>query len=279
METEKLLKLLKPHIRMALKEDCPQRDITTGACVDARQKSEAFVVSKQPLVLSGVAVFAAVMKMVDGGVKVVPLLNDGQRAGKGAVIMKIYGRAASILRAERVALNYMQRMCGIATITAQYVALVRGTKAKILDTRKTTPTLRLLEKYAVVCGGGVNHRMSLSDVPLIKENHIRAAGGIRNAVGRVKKTGKRPVILEVTDENEILEGLSAQADILLLDNMTPAQVKRAVKLINGKALVEVSGNINLKTARKYALAGAQRLSIGALTHSAPSADLSLLFVP
>jgi len=271
------LRLVRLHILAALKEDCPTKDVTTAYCVDPSHKTSAMVVAKQDLVLSGIQIFSEVMKGVDKRTRVHPLLKDGQTARKGAVIIKVFGKSASILLAERVALNYMQRMCGVATLTARFVRLTKGTKARIFDTRKTTPTLRLLEKYAVACGGGRNHRMSLSDAPLIKENHIRSAGGITAAVRNVRKGVKGKIILEVTNIPEIKEGLSAGAEILLLDNMTPAMVKKAAKLISGKALVEVSGGMSLKTVRQFALAGADRISVGALTHSAPAADISLLF--
>ncbi|MBI3794669.1 MAG: carboxylating nicotinate-nucleotide diphosphorylase [Nitrospinae bacterium] len=265
------------HIRTALVEDCPKIDVTTSACVDSSQNSKAVLIAKQDMVVSGMNIFSETMKAVDSKTKVFPALKDGQSAKKGAVLARISGRSAAILKAERVALNYLQRMSGIATLTARYVSATKGTKAKIFDTRKTTPTLRVFEKYAVTCGGGVNHRESLSDAPLIKENHIRASGCIANAVKKIRKLTKKPIILEVTNRDEILEGLAAGADILLLDNMTPAQVGRAVKLINERAVVEVSGGITVKTARAHALAGADRISVGALTHSAPACDLSLLF--
>jgi len=276
IDVRTLLRKTLPHIRAALREDCPGGDITTENCVDKSRTTSAVVVAKQNLVVSGTAVFRAVMREVDAGVRVVPVFGDGSSVRKGAVVLKLRGRSVSILKGERVALNYLQRMCGIATLTARFVRLTKGTRARIYDTRKTTPTLRLLEKYAVACGGGRNHRMSLSDAPLIKENHVRAAGGITNAVRMIKERVKTPVILEVTNLREIREGLAAGAEILLLDNMAPARVKKAVKLIAGKAVIEVSGGMSLKTVRRFALAGADRISVGALTHSAPAADLSLL---
>jgi len=277
MHINKIIGEIGSLIRAALKEDCPENDITTNACVDPAQQCRAVVKAKQDMVLAGIPVFCAVMKEVDKSIRLSPLRKDGQRVHKGDVVLKIHGKCAAILRAERVALNYLQRMCGIATLTARYVEQVSGAKAKVLDTRKTTPNMRLLEKYAVTCGGGYNHRMDLSDQPLIKENHIRAAGGITAAVRMARKSRKKPLILEVTDRREALEGLAAGADILLLDNMTPRQAREIAKLARGKALIEVSGGVTLKTARQFALAGADRISVGALTHSAPAADLSLLF--
>lgn len=277
MNMAKLTRKITPFLKEALKEDACSNDITTSACVAKGQTGKAEVIAKEDLVLAGLPVFAAVMRLVNRNIRVTRHYKDGQTAKKGSVVITLRGKSAAILRAERVALNYLQRLCGIATLTARFARETKGTKAVILDTRKTTPGLRLLEKYAVRCGGGQNHRMDLAHMPLIKENHIRAAGGIANAVARVKRLGKRPVILEVTNRAEVLQGLRAGADILLLDNMTPARVRAMVTLIDGRALVEVSGGINLKTVKRFARAGADRISVGALTHSAKAADLSLLF--
>ncbi len=277
MSINTIIRKMRPLICEALREDCPQKDITSSACVSKSQFNHAIVIAKQDMILSGIPVFCAVMKEVDKSIRISRLRKDGEAVKKGTVALEIYGKSVAILRAERVALNYLQRMCGIASITAQFVKLVAGTKANILDTRKTTPNMRLLEKYAVTCGGGHNHRMSLSDMPLIKENHIRAAGGIAEAVRRTRKVCRKTLILEVTSRQEVMEGLAIGADILLLDNMTARQVKEMVKLCAGKALVEVSGGVTFKTVRKFALAGADRISVGALTHSAPAADISLLF--
>lgn len=277
MTVPKLLREITPSLKEALREDVSHNDITTSACVGKSQTGRAEVIAKQDLTLAGLPVFAAVMRLVDRNIRVTPHGKDGHTVKKGSVVITLRGKSAAILRAERVALNYLQRLCGIATLTAHFVREVKGSQAAILDTRKTTPGLRLLEKYAVRCGGGQNHRMDLGHMPLIKENHIRAAGGIAKAVARVKRLGKRPVILEVTNRAEVLEGLRAGADILLLDNMPPARVRTMVKLIDGRALVEVSGGVNLKTVKRFAMMGADRISVGALTHSATAADLSLLF--
>ena len=277
MNIQNILRGITPSLKEALKEDACHNDITTSACAMKGQAGNAAVVAKQDMTLAGLPVFAAVMRLVDRNMRITPHYKDGQAVKKGSVIISLRGKSASILRAERVALNYLQRLCGIATLTARFVKEAEGSKAAILDTRKTTPGLRLLEKYAVRCGGGQNHRMDLAHMPLIKENHIRAAGGIANAVARVKRLGKRPLILEVTDRDEVLQGLRAGADILLLDNMTCAQARAMVKLIDGRALVEVSGGINLKTVKRFAQTGVDRISAGALTHSATAADISLLF--
>jgi len=278
MKVRKIVRSAAPHIKRALKEDLPGKDITSNACVKASGQSVAVLVARRELVLAGLEIFREVMKTVDAGISVKFFATDGDKVKPESEIADIRGNSRSLLAAERTALNYLQRMSGIATLTARFVKEVRGTRAKILDTRKTTPNMRLLEKYAVTCGGGFNHRMDLTDAPLIKENHIRACGGITEAVRKVRKSaGKKKIILEVTNRTELLEGLNAGADILLLDNMTPAQVKKMVKLTAGRALLEVSGGVTLKNVRHYALAGVDRISVGALTHSAPAADLSLLF--
>jgi len=272
-----LLRTVRPELKNAIKEDAPKGDITSIATVPAGSISSGVVVAKEDMVLAGLAVFREVMKIVDEKVVVKLIAKDGERVKRGTEVIRISGRSRSLLKGERVALNYLQRMCGTATATSKFVEMAKSTKAKILDTRKTTPNMRLLEKYAVTCGGGFNHRFSLTDAPLIKENHIVAAGSIAKAVKGLKKRGAKPIILEVTNRREVLEGLEAKADILLLDNMTPAKVKEMVKLIAGRALVEVSGGVNLKNVKSYALAGADRISIGSITHSVPSSDLSLLF--
>jgi len=246
--------------------------------VDRSGKSRAELVAKSELVLSGLEVFREVMKTADAGTEVVLKKKDGRRVRQGEVVARLSGKSRSILLAERTALNYLQRMCGIATLTAKLAQKLKGTKAKLLDTRKTTPNMRLLEKYAVRCGGGHNHRTDLSDMPLVKENHIMAAGGITEAVRKLRRVTKKRIIIEVKNKKEILEGLEAGVDILLLDNMTPATVAKMVKIVNRRAKIEVSGGVNINNIRRYALAGADRISVGSLTHSAPAADLSLLFI-
>ena len=269
---------VRGDLKSAVIEDCPDADITSEGSVRRDAMSKGIVVAKEGMTLAGIDIFCEVMRIIDRNTEITRHFNDGQKVSAGKKIISISGRSRSILKGERVALNYMQRMCGIATVTSRFVHEVRGTKAKILDTRKTTPNMRTLEKYAVRCGGGVNHRFSLSDVPLIKENHIAAAGGIMNAVRGIKRKNRTKVILEVTNKREVIEGMEAGAEILLLDNMSPAQVKDMVRIIGRKALVEVSGGVNLKNVRSYARAGVDRISVGAITHSAPSADLSLLFI-
>ena len=272
------MRKVRGDLKNAILEDCPDGDITSEGSVSRDAKSKGVVVAKEGMTLAGLEIFREIMKLVDRKTELKLHFKDGDTVLKGKKIISFSGKSRSILKGERVALNYLQRMCGIATVTARFVNEVKGTKALILDTRKTTPNMRALEKYAVRCGGGVNHRFSLSDVPLIKENHIVAAGGIMNAVKGIKKQKRVKVILEVTNKREVMEGMEAGAEILLLDNMTPAQVKEMVKIIGKSALVEVSGGVNLKNVRSYAKAGADRISVGAITHSAPSADLSLVFI-
>ncbi len=268
---------IKKDIRRALKEDCPSGDITSSSCISPKAVSSAFVIAKGDMVISGLQVFREVMLAVDAKTMVALLAKDGDRVKKGGKVLRLKGRSVSLLKGERVALNYLQRMCGVATLTALFVKEVRGTKAKIFDTRKTTPLLRDIEKYAVTCGGGFNHRISLSDMPLIKENHITAAGGIANAVKQVKRKTDKAVMLEARNRLEVLAGLKAGAELLLLDNMVPAEVRKMVALIKGRAVVELSGGVSLKSVKRYASTGVDRISIGALTHSAPASDLSLLF--
>lgn len=268
---------IRPDIKRALREDCPRGDITSNACVEKSGKSRAELVAKSELTLSGLEIFREVMKTADAGTKVVFKKKDGQQVKRGEVVARLSGKSRSILLAERTALNYLQRMSGIATLTANMSKKLEGTKAKLLDTRKTTPNMRLLEKYAVRCGGGHNHRTDLSDMPLVKENHIQAAGGITEAVRKLRRFCKKRIIVEVKNKKELLEALEAGAGIILLDNMTPAMTAKMVKVVNRRAEVEVSGGVNINNIRGYALAGADRISVGSLTHSAPASDLSLLF--
>jgi len=269
---------IRPDIKRALREDCPRGDITSNGCVEKSGKTRAELVAKSELALSGLEIFREVMRSADAGTKVVFKKKDGQRVKRGEVVARLSGKSRSILLAERTALNYLQRMCGITTLTVNMRKKLNGTKAKLLDTRKTTPNMRLLEKYAVRCGGGHSHRTDLSDMPLVKENHIAAAGGITEAVRKLRRFCKKRIIVEVKNKKELLEGLEAGADILLLDNVTPAMTAKMVKIVDRRAEVEVSGGVNINNIRGYALAGADRISVGSLTHSAPAADLSLLFI-
>ena len=267
---------IDPLIKDALAEDCPAGDVTTEATVPEGTQCTGKLVAKARLVVCGLDLFTAIFHAVDSRIKVSHHMRDGQKTKKGDIIATINGPARGILTAERVALNFLQHLSGVATITAKFVAKTRGRKCKILDTRKTTPLLRDLEKYSVRVGGGENHRRDLSSMVLIKENHIATAGGILAAVEATRRAGQKFVEVEVTNFSELAEALDAGADRLLLDNMTPEQVKKAVKKVAGRAETEASGNMNLETVGAYVKTGVNYISVGALTHSTPAADLSLI---
>jgi nicotinate-nucleotide pyrophosphorylase (carboxylating) len=271
---------LKRLIRNALDEDIGSGDVTTSAVLIGNEDGLARAETKEDIVVAGIEVFREVFFLVDSDLRFASSFNDGSEAKKGEVLAEISGCMKNILMAERVALNFLQRMCGIASMTRRFVEKVNGTKAKIIDTRKTTPCLRDLEKYAVRMGGGFNHRFGLYGGVLIKDNHIRAAGSILNAVkgvrNRVPPTLK--VEVEVKSIEEIKEAILADVDIIMLDNMDTEKMKRAVTIINGKALVEASGNVTLSRVREIAETGVDFISVGALTHSASAADISLNMV-
>ncbi len=264
-------------IELALEEDAGLGDVTSRAIFTAAHRSRGGIDARQNLVLCGVEVAARVFARVDPALKTKLLARDGDRVAAGDIVLRVEGPTASMLTAERTALNFLQRLSGIATQTARYVAAVRGTGVRIVDTRKTTPGWRAPEKYAVRCGGGVNHRSSLGEHVLIKDNHIAAAGSLTKAVQRCRAVAPHGAKIEVEAKTlaEVREACRAGAEIILLDNMTPTQVVAAVKAIAGRALVEVSGGVRFETLRDYALPGVNVISIGALTHSAPAADLSL----
>jgi len=265
-------------IEAALAEDAPRGDVTTEATIPPAARARARLVARQNLVLAGIDLFKAVFLIKDPGAKVVKKFRDGDSVPKGAVAATVSANARAALIAERVALNYLQRLSGVATLARQYVDAVEGTGATILDTRKTTPGWRDLEKYAVRCGGAQNHRRDLSEMALIKDNHIAAAGGITVAVRRVReKVGRRGFIeVEAATLADVREALAAGADRIMLDNMPPAMTRKAVFTVRGGAETEVSGNITLKNIKAYANTGADFISVGALTHSAPAADFSLI---
>lgn len=264
-------------IDLALDEDAGLGDVTSRAIFPPRHASRAVIDAKQDLVLCGVEIAARVFARVDPALKVKLLARDGDRVRRGARVLAVAGPTAALLTAERTALNFLQRLSGIATLTRRYAAAVDGTGVRIVDTRKTTPGWRALEKYAVRCGGGANHRSSLGEHVLIKDNHIAAAGSLTAAVRRARAGAPHLAKIEVetTTLAEVKEALRAEADVVLLDNMTPAQVRAAVATIAGAATVEVSGGVRFETLRDYALPGVDVISIGALTHSATAADLSL----
>ena len=254
-------------------------DITTNATVPASAQGAAVFAARKPGVISGLAVAQATFRAVDERVGFEALVADGDAVVPGAVIAKVHGPARALLTGERVALNFMGRMSGIATLTRLYVDAVAGTKATIVDTRKTTPGLRAFEKYAVRCGGGMNHRVGLFDAILIKDNHIVAAGGLTAAIEAARTYAGHLVKIEVEVDTlaQLDEVLKHRVDVVLLDNMTPAQLRDAVKRVSGQMLTEASGGVNLDSVRGIAEAGVDLISIGALTHSAPVLDLGLDF--
>lgn len=266
-------------IQTALHEDIGLGDVTTLATVAPGTPGRAQLVAKEDFVLAGIDVAARVFRLVGDGVAFETIVEDGRAVARGQVLAWIKGEAALLLQGERVALNLLQRMSGIATLTAQYVRAVEGTRATLVDTRKTTPGLRVLEKYAVRMGGGRNHRTSLYDGILIKENHIVAAGGIATAVERARNRAPHTLRIEIETQNlaEVAEAIEAGADIILLDNMDVPLLADAVRLIDGRALSEASGGVNLDTVRSIAETGVDFISVGALTHSYRSADISMLF--
>lgn len=270
--------LLDKIITQALEEDLAWGDITTESTVPIDKMSKANLVAKQDMILCGIDVFEKVMHTLDKSIMISKKFKDGDKV-INTQIAQIEGNARSILSAERVALNLLQRMSGIATQTFNIVSKLNNT-VTIADTRKTTPCLRMLEKYAVKVGGGSNHRFNLSDGVLIKDNHINAAGGITNAVNSARKNIPHTVKIEVETETieQVKEALECKADIIMLDNMDIQTMKEAVKIINKKAVVEASGNMGDKDLLEVASTGIDIISIGALTHSVKSADISLKFV-
>lgn len=272
-------------VRLALQEDLPHGDVTTAALFPSPVPARARIVAQQSLVVAGLTAAIHVFRAINPSLVLSIHRQDGEIAQDGDCLLQIEGDGRSILTAERVALNFLQHLSGIATLTSQFCNAVRGYPVSILDTRKTTPGLRALQKWAVLLGGGTNHRPSLSDGILIKDNHLallrRTATPIKMACRKANATAPRgmTVIVEVESLAEVKQALTEHVDIILLDNMTPTMVRRAVKLIKGHALVEVSGGITLNNVLAMAEAGPDRISIGALTHSAPAATLSLELEP
>jgi nicotinate-nucleotide pyrophosphorylase (carboxylating) len=264
-------------IDLALEEDAGLGDLTSRAIFPARHRSRAVIDAKQDLVICGLEVAAAVFARVDPALKVKLLATDGDRVKRSTAVLRVDGPTAALLTAERTALNFLQRLSGIATQARRFADAVRGTGVRIVDTRKTTPGYRALEKYAVRCGGCFNHRSSLGEHVLIKDNHIAAAGSLTKAMRLCQAAAPHTAKIEVEAGTlaEVREACRAGAGVILLDNMTPAQVRAAVKVIAGRAAVEVSGGVRFATLRDYALPGVDVISIGALTHSAVAADLSL----
>jgi nicotinate-nucleotide pyrophosphorylase (carboxylating) len=267
-------------IDRALEEDLASGDLTTEACVPVDARATANAVARKDLVVCGGDVFARVFQRIDSAVRVERHVEDSGRAGPGTKLWTVHGPARAVLMGERTALNLVQRMCGIATLARKYVdALPAGSKTRITDTRKTTPGLRAIERYAVRAGGAHNHRDNLGSAVLIKDNHILAAGGIKHAIERCRARAPHTsrIECEVTSLTELDEAVAAGADIVMLDNMSTDLVGQAVARVKGRALVEASGGITLERIPELARAGVDAISVGALTHSAPAADIGLDF--
>lgn len=270
---------IDPIITKALEEDWGYGDWTTDLCVAKERQARARLIAKDHLVVAGIDLAKHVFFRVDPTLKIEVFFENGQSAKPKDLLIEIHGSARSILRAERVALNFFMKMCGIATTTRQYVTALEGTKAQLLDTRKTTPGLRIIEKAATATGGARNHRFGLSDGVMVKENHIRAAGGISQALSLLRESLPPTLKVEVETTNlaEVEEALKAGADIIMLDNMPLDEMRKAVALVGGRALLEASGNVRLDTVRQVAETGVNFISTSAIITGARWADLSLLF--
>jgi len=269
--------LIDKIVRRALEEDLGRGDITSEAIVPPDKATEGFFLSKSQGVLAGMPYVQAAFRLLDGDIEIKPLVRDGGAVAKGTVIARVYGNARNILAAERVALNFMQRLSGIATATAAAVQAVQSYGTKITDTRKTTPGLRIAEKYAVRVGGGSNHRLGLDDAILIKDNHISMAGGIKRAVHLAKQNAGHLVKIEVEAETmeQVREAVESGADVIMLDNMALEDMREAVNLVGGKVTIEASGGITPDMVASVAATGVDVISLGWLTHSAKPLDISL----
>jgi nicotinate-nucleotide pyrophosphorylase (carboxylating) len=265
-------------IRQALEEDIRHGDITSQILIEDDAKAKANIIAKEDFVLAGTSVAARAFELYDMGLSVTLVLKNGSDVKNGDTVMTIEGRLRSILAAERVVLNFLQRLSAIATITKKFATVAKEYGVKVVDTRKTTPNLRFLEKEAVVAGGGFNHRMGLFDRILIKDNHLKYCGGVTKAVLTAKENNFEHIDIEIETRtlDEVSEAVSAGADIIMLDNMAPEMIKKALKIVNKKALTEISGGVSLNNFREYAATRPDFISIGALTHSAGAVDISLL---
>ncbi len=274
---------IRRAVRAALAEDLGGGDVTTLATVPPNARSVARMNAREPLTVAGLQFAELAFRELWPKIQIKNLVRDGQRAKAGDTLLKITGSSRAILSAERVALNFVQRLSGVATATAQFAEAVKGMKARILDTRKTTPGWRRFEKYAVACGGGINHRLGLFDMVLIKDNHLVALqnekpNAIAAAIARAQKRfPKLKVEVEADTLEQVAQAAAAGADIILLDNMTPVQLRQAVKIVRGHAKTEASGGVNLKTVRAIAATGVDFISVGAITHSARAVDIGLDF--
>lgn len=272
------MKLQADHLIMeALREDISGEDVTTNAVMKQAVTGEVELIAKQEGVIAGLAVFRRVFELLDPQTVTEFYVNDGDRVEKGLLMGKVRGDMRVLLSGERVALNYLQRMSGIATYTRKTADLLKGSGVKLLDTRKTTPNMRIFEKYAVRVGGGFNHRYNLSDGVLLKDNHINAAGGVKEAVRLAREYAPfvRRIEVETEDLDMVREALEAGADIIMLDNMSIEEMREAVKLIDGRAETECSGNVTADNIKELVSTGVNYISSGALTHSAPILDISM----
>lgn len=266
-------------IEMALREDLPQGDITSESVIPADSVTEAFLLAKEEGVLAGMEVAARVFQKIDPSVEFQRHFEEGAEIMPGDRLADLRGLSISLLKSERTALNFLQRMSGIATTTRAFVRALAGSRTRVLDTRKTTPGLRALEKYSVAVGGGVNHRFSLSEMVLLKDNHLRLVGSISEGVRRAKARVKPGITIEVeaTNLEEVKEALTSGADRIMLDNMATQEIRKVVAWVKGRVPLEISGKIDLARARRIASLGVDYISVGALTHSYKSLDISLEF--
>ncbi|MCS6897739.1 MAG: carboxylating nicotinate-nucleotide diphosphorylase [Nitrospira sp.] len=276
---------IRRAVRLALEEDLGQGDVTTAVLFPKPVPAQATIIAQAPLIVAGLAAAVQTFLAVDPSLMVTVKRHDGEPAKRGESILHVTGDGRSILQAERVALNFLQHLSGVATLTRKFCRAIHGYPASIMDTRKTIPGWRALQKWAVRLGGGVNHRMSLHDGILIKDNHLALLHPRRKAIKTACRlaassgVSAKPIIIEAESLAQVRQAVAGKADIVLLDNMSPSLVRRAVRLINGRAIVEVSGGVTLNNVRAMAAAGADRISIGALTHSAPAAPFSLILMP
>ncbi|OPY77814.1 MAG: Nicotinate-nucleotide pyrophosphorylase (carboxylating) [Syntrophorhabdus sp. PtaU1.Bin153] len=266
------------NIRAALEEDVGLGDVTTNSVVPDDNVSEALIIAKEDTVIAGHCVAGKTFKLLDEDIRYETVISDGDIARKGETVSRVVGRTRAILTGERVALNFFQRLSGIATATKKFVDAVHGTGVVILDTRKTAPGLRTLEKYAVRMGGGQNHRLDLGEMALIKENHIAAAGSIREAVKRIRDRSGVAIEVEVKNVTELEEAIEENVDRIMLDNWNIDNTRKAVAIVHGRVLLEASGNMTIERAAEVARTGIDFISVGSITHSFASADLSLLIV-
>jgi len=271
------LALIRPTLLAALREDIGSGDLTSRATVPAGARATGRFTTKEPLVVAGVPVIQEIVRLVDPDLQFKALAAEGAWVPGGAILAEVHGSARSILAAERTGLNLLQRMCGIATLTHQYVSRIADTRVRIVDTRKTAPGLRVLDKYAVSCGGGMNHRMGLFDGVLIKNNHLIFHSAIAHAIQEARRNLGHLVKIEVEVRtlDELRAAIDAGADVILLDNFDPNQTRKAVAMVNGRIPLESSGGVTLETVRSFAEAGVDYISVGALTHSVAAVDIHL----